>query len=96
MASWRTFTDMNLRKIESAFRADLQFVKNVASDFVFSVFLPPGKPPESAQKIALQFYGECGLTNAVLLEERSEAISNIHLGLIAENGSLLTDRVLSI
>jgi len=76
MASWKTSPDLNLRKIESALRAELQSDKNVVSDFEYSVLVPPGKPRESAQKIALHFYAERGIENAELQGERSEAITN--------------------
>ena len=90
MASWKTSPDLNLRKIESALRAELQSDKNVVSDFEYSVLVPPGKPRESAQKIALQFYAERGIENAELQGERSEAITNT-TRYNPENGSLLTE-----
>jgi glycyl-tRNA synthetase len=90
MASWKTSPDLNLRKIESAWRAELESDKNVVSDFEYSVLVPPGKPRESAQKIALQFYVERGIENAELQGERSEAISNT-TRYNPENGSLLTE-----
>jgi glycyl-tRNA synthetase len=90
MASWKTSPDLNLRKIESALRAELQSDKNVISDLEYSVLVPPGKPRESAQKIALQFYAERGIENAELQGERSEAITNT-TRYNPENGSLLTE-----
>src|SRR5215813_1530492 len=39
----------------------------------FSVLLPPGKPPESARKVAKQFYQLRGIENATPLGERTEA-----------------------
>ncbi len=90
MASWKTSPDLNLRKIESALRAELQSDKNVVSDFEYSVLVPPGKPRESAQKIALHFYAERGIENAELQGERSEAITNT-TRYNPENGSLLTE-----
>ena len=42
----------------------------------FTVLLPHGKPPESAQKTAIQFYQSSGLKNPILLGERSEKIEN--------------------
>ena len=90
MASWKTSPDLNLRKIESALRTDLQSDKNVVSDFEYSVLVPPGKPRESAQKIALHFYAERGIENAQLQGERSEAITNT-TRYNPENGSLLTE-----
>ena len=90
MASWKTSPDLNLRKIESALRAELQSDKNVASDLEYSVLVPPGKPRESAQKIALRFYVGRGIGNAELQGERSEAITNT-TRYNPENGSLLTE-----
>jgi glycyl-tRNA synthetase len=56
----------------------------------FSVLLPPGKPPESARKLAKQFYQERGLENATLLGERAEQVKDT-IRYNPENGSLLTD-----
>src|SRR5437764_1440307 len=42
----------------------------------FSVLLPPGKPPESARKVAKQFYEQRGVENPTLLGERNEKIEN--------------------
>jgi glycyl-tRNA synthetase len=56
----------------------------------FSVLLPPGKPPESARKIATQFYQMRGIENAALLGERAEAVK-ASIRYNPENGSLLTE-----
>src|SRR6266436_1009184 len=56
----------------------------------FSVLLPPGKPPESARKVAKQFYQERGVENATLLGERTEQIKDT-TRYNPENGSLLTE-----
>ena len=56
----------------------------------FSVLLPPGKPPESARKVAKQFYQMRGIENATLLGERSEAAQNT-TRYNPENGALLTE-----
>jgi glycyl-tRNA synthetase len=56
----------------------------------FSVLLPPGKPPESARKVAKQFYQERGVANAELIGERFEAVKET-TRYNPENGSLLTD-----
>jgi glycyl-tRNA synthetase len=43
----------------------------------FSVLIPKGKPPESARKIALEFYSKNGFTSFPILQgERSEPIEN--------------------
>ena len=57
----------------------------------FSVLIPRGKPPESARKVALQFYHERGLLNpSTLLGERSEPVEKT-TRYNPENGSLLTE-----
>jgi len=54
-----------------------------------------GKPPESARKVALQFYHERGLAKPFdLLGERAEPLEN-SIRYNPENGSLLTSRVRS-
>ncbi|MCC6232569.1 MAG: glycine--tRNA ligase [Verrucomicrobiales bacterium] len=55
----------------------------------YSVLLPPGKPPESARKVALQFYQARGLQNVELQGERTEKVENSQR-YNPENGSLLT------
>src|SRR5438552_11415837 len=42
----------------------------------FSVMIPPGKPPESARKVAWHFYHERGVTHPTLLEERAEKVED--------------------
>jgi len=56
----------------------------------FSVLLPPGKPPESARKLAKQFYQQRGLENATLAGERTEPLKDT-TRYNPENGSLLTE-----
>ncbi|HWI57725.1 MAG TPA: glycine--tRNA ligase [Bacillota bacterium] len=56
----------------------------------FSVLVPRGKPPESARKVATQFYQLRGLEQPTLLGERSEPVENT-IRYNPENGSLLTD-----
>src|SRR6266571_1466447 len=90
MAGWKISPDLNLRKIESALRTELQSDRNVVSAFEYSVLVPPGKPRESAQKIARQFYAERGIENAELQDERFETIANT-TRYNPENGSLLTE-----
>src|SRR5205085_5212442 len=52
--------------------------------------LPPGKPPESARKVAKQFYQLRGLENATLSGERTEPAQNT-TRYNPENGALLTE-----
>ena len=56
----------------------------------YSVLLPAGKPPESARKVALQYYTQRGLTTPELLGERAEKVEN-STRYNPENGSLLTE-----
>jgi len=56
----------------------------------YSVLLPAGKPPESARKIATQFYQQRGLTTPVLEGERAEKVENT-TRYNPENGSLFTE-----
>ena len=56
----------------------------------FAVLLPVGKPPESARKVAVQFYQQRGLTTVELLGERTEKVEN-STRYNPENGSLLTE-----
>ena len=56
----------------------------------FSALLAPGKPAESARKVATQFYSQRGLQNVALLGERTEKVENsTHYN--PENGALLTE-----
>jgi glycyl-tRNA synthetase len=56
----------------------------------YSVLLPPGKPPESARKIAIQFYQQRGVNIPNLVGERTEKVEN-STRFNPENGSLLTE-----
>jgi glycyl-tRNA synthetase len=56
----------------------------------YSVLLPAGKPPESARKVAAQFYKERGLKFPNLLGERTEKVEN-STRYNPDNGSLLTE-----
>src|ERR1041385_3353115 len=56
----------------------------------FSVLLPAGKPPESARKVATQFYRDRGLKAPNLVGERSEKVANT-TRYNPENGALLTE-----
>src|SRR4051794_7103306 len=63
---------------------------NKTSPDSFSVLLPPGKPHESARKVAKQFYQSRGIENATLLGERTEPAQNT-TRYNPENGALLTE-----
>ncbi|MGI8819459.1 MAG: glycine--tRNA ligase [Chthoniobacterales bacterium] len=55
----------------------------------FSVLLPRGKPPESARKVALQFYQQRGVQNPELIDETAEPVEN-SVAFNPENGAQLT------
>lgn len=56
----------------------------------YSVLVQKGKPPESARKVATQFYRQRGIGDAELQGERSEEVQNSQR-YNPENGSLLTE-----
>ena len=56
----------------------------------FAVLLAPGKPPESARKVATQFYQLRGIPTVELLGERTEKVEN-STRFNPENGALLTE-----
>jgi glycyl-tRNA synthetase len=56
----------------------------------FAVLLPPGKPPESARKVATQFYQQRGLVQVQLIGERTEKVENSQR-FNPDNGALLTE-----
>ncbi len=56
----------------------------------FSVLLAPGKPPESARKVGLQFYTQRGLTNPELLGESTAKVEHSR-AFNPENGAQLTE-----
>jgi glycyl-tRNA synthetase len=56
----------------------------------YSVLVPKGKPPESARRIATQFYQQRGLTQPELQGEQSKEVENSQR-YNPENGSLLTE-----
>src|ERR1051325_11686732 len=63
---------------------------NKSSADAFSVLLPPGKPPESARKVAKQFHQLRGIETAALSGERTEPVQNT-TRYNPENGALLTE-----
>jgi glycyl-tRNA synthetase len=56
----------------------------------YSMLLAKGKHPDSARKIARQYYQQRGLANITLLGERTEEVEN-SIKYNPENGSLLTE-----
>lgn len=61
-----------------------------SSTEAYSVLIATGKHPESARKVAKQFYAGRGLTTPLLLDERTEETVN-STRFNPENGSLLTE-----
>lgn len=59
-------------------------------DEPFSVLIPSNKPPESARKVATQFFALRGLTQVQLQGERTEAVEN-STRYNPDNGALLTE-----
>jgi glycyl-tRNA synthetase len=68
----------------------LQKARPIRSDDSFSVLLAKGKPPESARKVAIEYYHQRGLSNPTLVGERTEKVENT-TRYNPENGSLLTE-----
>lgn len=60
------------------------------SNDAYSVLVAKGKPPESARKVATQYYQARGLKEPQLLGERAEEVQNSQR-YNPENGSLLTE-----
>jgi glycyl-tRNA synthetase len=77
------------RESDEAARADIGIALEVLSDH-FAVLLTPGKPPESARKLAVQFYQQRGLKNPILLDETSEKVENTR-AFNPENGAMLSE-----
>ncbi len=65
-------------------------VESKAHGVRFSVLLPPGKPPESARKVAVQFYEGRGLKEPTLFGETTAKIENSR-AFNPENGAQLTE-----
>jgi glycyl-tRNA synthetase len=64
--------------------------RRIVSDDPFSVLLPKGKPPESARKVAIEYYKQRGIANPTLLGERTEKVENT-TRYNPETGALLTE-----
>jgi glycyl-tRNA synthetase len=64
--------------------------KSKVSREPYSVLLVPGKNPDSARKVARQFYAQRGIVEGNLLDERTEKVEN-STRYNPENGSLLTE-----
>jgi glycyl-tRNA synthetase len=71
-------------------KALAHIARPVRCDDSFSVLLAKGKPPESARKIAVEYYRGRGLTNPTLVGERTENVAN-STRYNPENGALLSE-----
>jgi len=70
-----------------------EILKNKIYPVIFLVLLPAGKPPESARKIAREFYQKRGLIRPVLVGEKTQKIgadSPLSTLFNPENGALLS------
>jgi glycyl-tRNA synthetase len=85
----KEYQQEGLPGLQDLVRAYLPYRQSERSE-PYSVLLPKGKPPESAHKVARQFYQLRGLKEPDLLGERSEEVSN-STRYNPDNGSLLTE-----
>jgi len=90
ISDWKVSPDPNYRNIASDLLAEIGKDKHIICEQIFSLLLPRGKPPESARKVAVEFYRQRGVEQPELQEEKQEQLTNTrHYN--AENGSLLTE-----
>ncbi len=89
LEQWVSDSDTNTSTIASALRVEVLRDKSAACEDSFSVLLAPGKPPESARKVALQFYSQRGVENPELQEVVQEKVENSR-AFNPENGAQLT------
>ncbi len=80
--TWRAVDDSRRDSIESFLSPE--------REIPFSVLLGQGKPPESARKVAMQFYTMRGLNNPTLAGETTAKVENTR-AYNPENGSQLTE-----
>jgi glycyl-tRNA synthetase len=76
--------------VDASRRGIIEDLFSTECSISFSVLLSPGKPAESARKVATQFYTLRGLVNPTLIDERAEKTENT-TRYNPENGSLLTE-----
>ncbi len=87
-------SDVASKRLKQLIDCIHQFVQKFsrASDQPFAVLLAPGKPPESARKIAKQFYVNLGVNDPQLKDETPEKVIDSQR-FNPENGALLTPPV---
>jgi glycyl-tRNA synthetase len=82
--------DQNSKTIAIDVLRRIRADKSAASEDSFSVLLPAGKPPESARKVAAQFYALRGVEVTDFQLERTEKVEN-STRFNPENGAQLTE-----
>ena len=77
-------------KQEQKYKVIQQRILDCICNENFSVLIPAGKPPESARKIAKQFYEQKGFAEPKLIGERTEVVNETNK-FNPENGAQLTE-----
>jgi glycyl-tRNA synthetase len=73
--NYDALVDLHASEIVKSFDSDAyNLVKNKIYPVIFLVLVPAGKPPESARKIAREFYSKRGLTRPILIGEKKQQI----------------------
>ena len=90
LKQWLSDSDANTIAIANDLRTEVLRDKSAACEDSFSVLLAPGKPPESARKVALQFYSQRGVENPELQDETTAKVENSR-AFNPENGAQLTE-----
>jgi glycyl-tRNA synthetase len=90
ISDWNVSADPNYKQIATDVLAEIGKDKRIICEQGFSLLLPRGKPPESARKVAVQFYRQRGVEQPELQEEKQEQLKNTRR-YNPENGSLLTE-----
>ena len=83
-------SDPTKQELGRKFRDASTMQTQISEDF--SVLLPAGKPPESARKLAIEFYRQRGVAHPKLLSETTEKVENSR-AFNPENGAQLTPPV---
>ncbi len=81
-----SFDETEVDKLYSA----VEDVIGTLAESEFGALLAPGKPPESARKVALQFFMQRGVKDPILLGERTEKVENSQR-FNPENGAQFTE-----
>ncbi len=96
MYKWSGARSMKDSELAGMVKQELHVPSHVraatVSDEPFSVLLAPGKPPESAIKVAVQFYTQRGVAEPELQNQTTERVENTR-AFNPENGAQLTSPV---